>query len=129
MVLTVTQGDKGDKGNSLVLDNMVNRVEPLSHRTDLMTVYSFNGQGLFLPNSKELLGGTHRLSKWQAVIDKVDAENHLAASPMGGITSLNLGMIKTESVTQAMEQTSVMPAVVPVDKKTVRFEPPTPDLS
>ena len=126
MVLTVTHGDKG---NPLVLDNMVNQVEPLSHRTDLMTVYSFNGQGLFLQNSKELLGGTHRLSKWQAVIDKVDAENHLAASPMGGITSLNLGMIKTESVTQAMEQTSVMPAVVPVDKKTVRFEPPTPDLS
>lgn len=128
MVLTVSQGGNGDP---LVLDNLVNNVAPLSNRTDLMPVYAFNGQGLFMPNSETVVDGTQRLSKWQAVISRVDAETQLTAALKGAVKPLNLnmGMLKTESVTEAMEDNVILPEVSPVVKNTVRFEPSTPGFS
>lgn len=51
----------------LILDNLMEAILPASQRTDLIPVYSFNGQGFWLTRrqNSERLGGTERLSRWQ----------------------------------------------------------------
>ena len=51
----------------LVLDSLVKAILAASERPDLMPIYSFNGQGLWLAKkqSSDHLGGSERLSLWQ----------------------------------------------------------------
>ena len=60
----------------LVLDSLINEIKPASQRTDLLPVYSFNAQGLYLPGAKgnKMVGDTKRLSRWQDVLKKMQAE-------------------------------------------------------
>ena len=51
-------------------------LEPASERTDLLPVYAFNAEGLYLPGAK---GGNRssdskKLSRWQDVLKKMQAE-------------------------------------------------------
>ncbi len=59
-----------------VLDSLINEIKPASQRTDLLPVYSFNAQGLYLPGAKgnKMVGDTKRLSRWQDVLKKMQAE-------------------------------------------------------
>jgi predicted transglutaminase-like cysteine proteinase len=66
----------------LVLDNLDTAILPSSKRTDLLPVYSFNGNGLWLARRKggdERVGHSERLSRWQEVIARVNDE-HLLVS-------------------------------------------------
>lgn len=60
----------------LVLDSLIDAIQPASQRTDLLPVYSFNAEGLWLPGSKgnKKVGDTKRLSRWQDVLKKMKAE-------------------------------------------------------
>ncbi len=60
----------------LVLDSLVDAIQPASQRTDLLPVYSFNAEGLWLPGAKgnKKVGDTKRLSRWQDVLKKMQAE-------------------------------------------------------
>ncbi len=61
----------------LVLDNLVNEIRTSSERTDLLPVYSFNGNGLWLAKRKgtdERVGRSARLSRWQEVIARINDE-------------------------------------------------------
>lgn len=61
----------------LILDNLVTDIRPSSERTDLLPVYSFNGNGLWLAKKKgmdERVGRSERLSRWQEVIARVNNE-------------------------------------------------------
>jgi len=61
----------------LVLDNLVTEIRPSSERTDLLPVYSFNGNGLWLAKRKgmdERVGHSERLSRWQEVIARINDE-------------------------------------------------------
>ncbi|WP_160109857.1 cysteine protease LapG [Pseudomonas izuensis] len=60
----------------LVLDSLVDTIQPASQRTDLLPVYAFNAQGLWLPGAKgnQKVGDTKRLSRWQDVLKKMQAE-------------------------------------------------------
>ena len=51
----------------LILDSLVKEILFASERTDLIPIYSFNGQGLWLAKkqSSDRLGGSERLSLWQ----------------------------------------------------------------
>ena len=51
----------------LILDSLVKTILSASERPDLIPIYSFNGQGLWLAkkHSSEQLGGAGRLSLWQ----------------------------------------------------------------
>jgi len=51
----------------LVLDSLVKTIRPASERPDLIPIYSFNGNGLWLAKkqSSDRLGGAERLSLWQ----------------------------------------------------------------
>jgi predicted transglutaminase-like cysteine proteinase len=61
----------------LVLDNLVDTIEPSSKRTDLLPVYSFNGAGLWLAkqrNKGKLIGDSSRLRRWQDLLDRMPEE-------------------------------------------------------
>jgi len=64
----------------LVLDNLDTSILPSSPRTDLLPVYSFNGNGLWLAKREgndERVGHSERLSRWQEVIARVNDEQLL----------------------------------------------------
>lgn len=64
----------------LVLDNLDTAILPSSQRTDLLPVYSFNGNGLWLAKREgndKLVGRSKRLSRWQEVIARVNDEQLL----------------------------------------------------
>lgn len=60
----------------LVLDNLKPLVLPATQRPDLIPVYAFNGEGLWLPRSggNKRVGDSKRLSRWQELLTKMRAE-------------------------------------------------------
>lgn len=66
----------------LVLDNFTDSLLPASERTDLLPIYSFNGQGLWLAKKRgsERLGGPERLSLWQELRSRFNRE--VIAAPL-----------------------------------------------
>jgi predicted transglutaminase-like cysteine proteinase len=62
----------------LVLDNLVDGVEPASRRADLTPVFSFNSAGLWMGVGAETAGNpVARLSPWGDVLAKARAEGFL----------------------------------------------------
>jgi predicted transglutaminase-like cysteine proteinase len=60
----------------LVLDNLVAEILPGSARSDLVPVYSFNGQGLWVSRARgrgKRVGTADRLSLWQDLIKRLDS--------------------------------------------------------
>lgn len=58
----------------LILDNLESKILPASKRPDLVPVYSFNGNGLWLAKQRspdKFLGNSDRLSKWQNLIQRM----------------------------------------------------------
>jgi predicted transglutaminase-like cysteine proteinase len=66
----------------LILDNLVKEILSASERPDLIPIYSFNGQGLWLAKqeSTDRLGGSERLSLWQELQLRFNQE--AVAGPM-----------------------------------------------
>lgn len=64
----------------LVLDSLIDVIKPASQRTDLVPVYAFNGEGLWLPGASgnRRVGDSKRLSRWQDVLKKMQAEGFAA---------------------------------------------------
>jgi len=60
----------------LVLDSLMDAIKPASERPDLLPVYAFNGEGLWLngASGNKKVGDTKRLSRWQDVLKKMQAE-------------------------------------------------------
>lgn len=61
----------------VVLDNLVPDIRPASSRKDLVPVYSFNGDGLWLAKERGLgrfVGSPDRLSRWTELQKRVDRE-------------------------------------------------------
>ncbi|HEK1688513.1 TPA: transglutaminase-like cysteine peptidase [Pseudomonas putida] len=60
----------------LVLDSLMDAIKPASQRNDLLPVYAFNGEGLWLTGAggNKKVGDTKRLSRWQDVLKKMQAE-------------------------------------------------------
>ena len=69
MVLTYYATPTADP---LVLDNLITEIRPASLRRDLLPVYAFNAEGLYLPGRKS--GDSKRLSRWQDVLKKMRDE-------------------------------------------------------
>ena len=66
----------------LVLDSLMDAILPASQRADLLPVYAFNGEGLWLTGAagNKKVGDTKRLSRWQDVLKKMTAEGFPASS-------------------------------------------------
>ena len=62
----------------VVLDNLVADIRPSSQRTDLLPVYSFNGDGLWLAKTQagndKHVGHSSRLGPWRDVIARISDE-------------------------------------------------------
>ena len=60
----------------LVLDSFIDDILPASRRKDLIPIYSFNGEGLWLAKktSNDRVGGADRLSLWQELQKKYQSE-------------------------------------------------------
>lgn len=69
MVLTYYTTPTSDP---LVLDNLIPEIRPASRRRDLLPVYAFNAEGLYLPGRKS--GDSKKLSRWQDVLKKMRDE-------------------------------------------------------
>lgn len=67
----------------LVLDSLVKEILFASERTDLIPIYSFNGQGLWLAKkqSSDRLGGSEGLSLWQELQFRFSQEAIAAPLP------------------------------------------------
>ena len=63
-------------GEPLVLDNLVRQILPATQRSDLLPVYSFNSQGLWLPGEADdrPVGSSRKLPKWQELARKMRDE-------------------------------------------------------
>ena len=73
MVLTYYATPSADP---LVLDNLISDIRPASNRKDLLPVYAFNAEGLYMPGAEggKRKGDAKRLSRWQDVLQKMQAE-------------------------------------------------------
>ncbi|WQG59969.1 transglutaminase-like cysteine peptidase [Pseudomonas sp. RTB3] len=73
MVLTYYSSPNAEP---LVLDSLMDAILPASQRQDLLPVYAFNGEGLWLTGAagNKKVGDTKRLSRWQDVLRKMQAE-------------------------------------------------------
>ncbi|MDX1298186.1 MAG: transglutaminase-like cysteine peptidase [Pseudomonas sp.] len=58
----------------LVLDNLINVIKPASQRRDLLPVYAFNAEGLYLPGSNSKKSDSRKLSRWQDLLNKMRTE-------------------------------------------------------
>jgi predicted transglutaminase-like cysteine proteinase len=60
----------------LVLDSLIDAIRPASQRTDLLPVYAFNAEGMWLAGAKgnQKVGDNKRLSRWLDVLKKMQAE-------------------------------------------------------
>lgn len=73
MVLTFYSSPTADP---LVLDNLIDEIRPASQRKDLLPVYAFNAEGLYLPgaNAGKRSSDSKKLSRWQEVLKKMQSE-------------------------------------------------------
>jgi len=73
MVLTYYATDRADP---LVLDSLINEIKPASQRPDLLPVYAFNAEGLYMPgaSANARTSDSKKLSRWQDVLQKMRAE-------------------------------------------------------
>jgi predicted transglutaminase-like cysteine proteinase len=63
----------------LVLDNLIIEIKPANQRRDLVPVYSFNGDGLWLAKSRgegQRVGNASRLSLWEDLNLRMLNANH-----------------------------------------------------
>jgi predicted transglutaminase-like cysteine proteinase len=58
----------------LVLDNLIGEIRPASQRRDLLPVYAFNAEGLYLPGATGKKSDSKKLSRWQDLLKKMRAE-------------------------------------------------------
>ncbi len=60
----------------LVLDNLTSDILPASQRNDLLPVYAFNGEGLWLPGTggNKRVGDSKRWSHGQDLLKKMRTE-------------------------------------------------------
>jgi predicted transglutaminase-like cysteine proteinase len=68
---------KDKRSVPLVLDNIDSEIKPANLRTDLVPVYSFNGNGLWLAKSRgegKRVGNASRLSLWEDLAQRMKTE-------------------------------------------------------
>ena len=66
----------------LILDNLIPEIRSASKRRDLVPVYSFNGNGLWLAKERERgkrVGDSSRISRWGDVIQRMNEINRKAS--------------------------------------------------
>lgn len=58
----------------LIMDSLVNTLDPASQRPDLHPVFSFNSEGLWVGSERSQADPTARLSRWRDLLARTEAE-------------------------------------------------------
>lgn len=58
----------------LILDSLINTIEPANKRPDLHPIFSFNSDGLWVGNQSTAADPTARLSRWRDLLARAKAE-------------------------------------------------------
>lgn len=58
----------------LILDSLINTIEPANRRPDLRPVFSFNSEGLWVGNQSTSADPTARLSRWRDLLARAKEE-------------------------------------------------------
>lgn len=58
----------------LILDSLINTIEPANQRPDLRPVFSFNSEGLWVGNKETTADPTARLSRWRDLLARAHEE-------------------------------------------------------
>lgn len=61
----------------LILDNLTNEILPASQRNDLVPVYSFNDEDLWMAGNRMGAGNPTQIRMWRVLLDKLEAERRL----------------------------------------------------
>lgn len=75
----------------MIMDSLVDSIEPANQRSDLRPVFSFNSQGLWVGNRQTEADPTARLSRWRDLLTRIQAE---------GITLPSSSTLDTSLVSQ-----------------------------
>jgi predicted transglutaminase-like cysteine proteinase len=60
-----------------ILDNLVDEIQPGSARSDLVPVYSFNDEDLWLASGNTRKGGASTVRLWKELIEKMEKEKRM----------------------------------------------------
>jgi predicted transglutaminase-like cysteine proteinase len=58
----------------LVLDNLITDIRPASRRPDLLPVFSFNSDGIWVPGGAQPKSSVEKLSRWTDLVARMKAE-------------------------------------------------------
>jgi len=58
----------------LVLDNLITDIRPASRRPDLIPVFSFNSDGIWVPGGAQPKSSVEKLSRWTDLVARMKAE-------------------------------------------------------
>lgn len=58
----------------LVLDNLIGDIRPASRRPDLLPVFSFNSDGIWVPGGSQPNASSDRLSRWKDLVARMRSE-------------------------------------------------------
>ncbi len=58
----------------LVLDNLITEIRPASRRPDLLPVFSFNSDGIWVPGGAQPKSSVEKLSRWTDLVARMKAE-------------------------------------------------------
>ncbi|WP_084658147.1 transglutaminase-like cysteine peptidase [Chitinimonas taiwanensis] len=58
----------------LVLDNLIGDIRPASRRPDLLPVFSFNSDGIWVPGGSQPNASSDRLSRWKDLVARMRGE-------------------------------------------------------
>ena len=61
----------------LILDNLTGDIRPASQRTDLVPVYSFNDDDLWVPGNASRKGGASNVRLWRDLLEKLAKEQRM----------------------------------------------------
>lgn len=64
-------------GMPLVLDNLMTTIRPASARPDLVPVFSFNMQGVFVGTSEQASSPVDRVSRWRELVLRMRMEGYV----------------------------------------------------
>lgn len=67
----------------LILDNLIDKIKPASQRPDLIPVYSFNGDYLWMSKERGrgILGGSQRINLWRDLNIRIRQEREFGRDP------------------------------------------------
>lgn len=60
-----------------ILDNLIGKLVPASERNDLIPIYSFNDEDLWLAGGASFKGKSSQIRLWRGLLDKMDKERQM----------------------------------------------------